>query len=78
MKHFVAVYLGLQVYFSYFDQTITEILSICTKITYLWHTREATAISDKDNEPHMHKLGIEHSYHEILHPRPTFSWVGQF
>ena len=47
MKHFVAVYLALRVYCSYFDQTITEILSIFTNITYLWHTREATAVSDK-------------------------------
>ena len=33
VKHFVAIYLGLRVYFSSFDQTITEILSGFTKIT---------------------------------------------
>ena len=53
MKHFVAVYSGLQVYFSYFDQTITEILSIYQNIIYVWHIREATAISDKSHEQHM-------------------------
>ena len=45
IKHFVAIYFVFRLYFSYFDQTITVILSIFTKVTYLWHTREATAIS---------------------------------
>ena len=53
VKHFVAIYSVLWVHFSYFDQTITEILSIFIKITYLWHTREAAAIFDKTNEQHM-------------------------
>ena len=76
VKQFVAVHSGRQVYFSYFDSTITEMLRIFTKnkITYLWHTREATAISDKNNEQHMQELEIKHSCCEILHPRPIFSW----
>ena len=43
-RHFVAIHLVLWIYFSYFDQIITDIFSIFTKITYLWHTRKVTAI----------------------------------
>ena len=34
---------------------ITEILSSFKKFTYPWHTRIATAISDQNNEQHIHK-----------------------
>ena len=78
MKPFLAICSGLGVYCSYFDQTITEISGIVKKITYLWHTRVAAAISNKSNEQHMHKLGIAHSCYERLHTRPVFSWVGYF
>ena len=36
------------------------------KITYLWHTRVATAISDQHNEQHIKKIGITHCCYEIL------------
>ena len=69
---------GITGIFFIFDETVTEVLSIFTKITYLWHTRDATAISDKNNEQHMQKLGIAHSCFEMLHRRPIFSWEGNF
>ena len=63
VKHFVAIYSELQIHFSYFDQTTTEILSIfhTKKLTYLWHTKEATAISDTKNKQHIQKMGKAHS-----------------
>ena len=81
MKHFVetvAMYLGLQVYFLYFNHTITEILRIFKTITYLWHTWEATTISNNNMEQPMQKLGIAHSCYEILPSRLIFPWAGHF
>ena len=52
MKPFVTICSGLWVYFSYFDQTVTEISRIFKKITYLWHTRVATAIFANNHKQH--------------------------
>ena len=77
MKPFVIICSGLWVYFSYFDQTVTEISIIFKKITYMCYTRVAKAMLDKNHEQHRQKVGIAHSCHEILHLRAIdFSWAG--